>query len=235
MFTRRRLRIVLAAALATVSLLAPASAWAHTHLEVGDYHLTVGWANEPTLVGQPNAVQVLITDHGEQPVTDLAADALFVVVSTAGQDSQTRTLAPAFDVEEGFGTPGDYQAEILPTAPGEYVFHLTGSIRDQPVDLSITSGDDTFSPVQSSSDLEFPVKVPTLADVATRLDRIDGRIQELQAADPGAEARAAAEAASDGANRALLVGTLVGGAGLVVAVVALWLAWRAGRRGTSTA
>jgi hypothetical protein len=235
MFRAQRLRIGLAIALASASLLAPATAWAHTHLEVGDFHITIGWANEPTLVGQPNAVQVLITDHDEQPVTDLAADALSVVVSTAGQDSPSLALAPAFDVEEGFGTPGDYHAEILPTTPGEYTFHITGSIHDQAVDLSVTSGDDTFSAVESSSDVEFPVKVPTLADVATRLDRIDGRIEQVQAANQSAAAMTAAQAASDAANRAVLIGTLLGGAGLVVAVVALWVAWRAGRRGSGTA
>ena len=105
--------------------------------------------------------------------------------------------------------------------------------------MTVASGDETFSPVQSSSEIEFPVKVPTLADVATRLDRIDGRIEALQSAVPAAGAIAAlnatAEGALDAANRAATIGVLVGGAGLVVAVVALFVAWRAGRKGSRTA
>ena len=87
-----------------------------------------------------------------------------------------------------FGTPGQYVADLLPTVPGDYTFQFAGSLHGETVDVTVTSGEDTFSPVQSSSDIEFPVKVPTLADVATRLDRIDGRIEALQAAVPAAGA-----------------------------------------------
>jgi hypothetical protein len=238
----RSIRAVTLIALAAAWMVVPAGVAAHAHVPAGDFHLVVGWANEPAYVGQPNGIQVLINDHDDQPVTDLAPDALSVVVSTAGQDSPSFTLSPAFDIEEGFGTPGEYGADMIPTVPGEYNFHFTGTIRDQAVDVSITSGEDTFSSVESSSDAEFPVKVPTLADVATRLDRIDGRIEELQAQVPDAQAIANlqtaandARAAADSAGRTALFGFLVGGAGLVVAVISLWVAMRAGRRGAGTA
>jgi hypothetical protein len=222
--------------------LAPAAA-AHSAIEVGKYLVEVGWLTEPTYVGQPNAVQVTIKLHSnESPVNDLGPDDLAVVVSTAGTDSPSLSFDPAFDAIEGIGPLGEYDAAIVPTAPGDYTFHVTGTIHGTAVDIKLASGEETFDPVKGSSDLEFPAKLPNLTEITTRLDRIDGRIVELQAADPGSEALFAAEAAAasadsaaQSADHALLVGLIVGGAGVLLAVVALYVAVRAGRKGTGTA
>lgn len=238
------------AGLATASLLlslalAPATA-AHSGIAVGPYLVEVGWRVEPAFVGQPNAVQVTILHHdGDVPITDLGAGALAVVVSTAGVDSPSLALLPAFDATEGTGPLGEYATAIVPTAPGDYTFHITGAIRETAVDLTLTSGADTFDPVLGSSDLEFPAKLPNLTEVATRLDRIDARIAALQSADPDSTAleaaQAAAQAATDAAraataaaDRALLVGAALGGAGGLLALIALVIALRAGRRGAGS-
>jgi hypothetical protein len=206
---------------------------AHGHTTAAGFNLVIGWSVEPTLVGEANAVALFVYDAGEKPITDIPADAISVVVSTAGQDSTSFSLAPAFDVEEGFGTPGEYSADIIPTAPGDYTFHFTGTIHGQAIDVSMTSSDSTFDGVVSAADLEFPVKQPTLTEVGTRLDRIDGRIDALQSAAPApnaiADAQAAATTAAASADRALLVGALLGAAGLVAAVIALALVLRARR------
>ena len=234
----RLIRAVTPVVLFGGSLLAAPAASAHTHIHVGENELSIGWAVEPTYVGVPNGVEVTIEDQDGQPVTDLGAGDITVVVSTADQSTAALPLEPAFVVDV-FGTPGQYVADILPTVPGDYTFQFAGSLHGETVDVTVASGDETFSPVQSSSEIEFPVKVPTLADVATRLDRIDGRIEALQAAVPATGAldalNATAEGALDAANRAVTIGVLVGGAGLLVAVVALFLAWRAGRKGAGTA
>lgn len=231
------------AVLASVALASPAAA--HTGHEVGDYILEIGWRNEPAFVGQPNAVQVTISDHHDgAPILDLAADALAVVVTTAGVDSASLPLEPAFDAVEKTGPLGEYGAALVPTAPGDYTFHITGSIHDTAVDLTVTSGDETFNAVVASTDLEFPAKMPTLTEVGTRLDRIDSRIAALQSAAPGPDsgdgalqaARDAADvarAALTQADKAFTTGLLIGGAGLLVAVIALFLAFRATRRGPS--
>lgn len=237
-----RLRLLPAATILLSLAFAPAAA-AHTGTQIGEYLVEVGWRSEPPLVGQPNAVQVTIVHHDtEKPVTDLTADDLSVVVSTAGVDSASLPLEPAFDAEEGEGPLGEYDAGIVPTAPGDYTFHITGAIHDTAVDLTLASGAETFEPVAGSSDLEFPAKLPNLTEVATRLDRIDSRIAALQSSDPGSGALAAAQAATDAArtasataDRTLLVGALLGGAGVVFGLGALVLAMRAGRRGGGTA
>jgi hypothetical protein len=221
--------------------LAPISA-AHTPHAVGDYELEIGWLHEPAFVGQPNAVQVTIVDANGDPVTDLALDDLAVVVSTAGQDSASLSLVPAFDAEEGVGPLGEYDAVIVPTAPGDYTFHITGSIHGTAADLTVTSSDETFDPVETSTELEFPAKLPNLTEVATRLDRIDTRIASLQSSDPGTAVLTAAQAAAEvaqaaaaSADRALLVGAVLGGSGVVLAAAALVVAMRAGRKGRDAA
>jgi len=225
------------AAMLSLSLIAAPGVLAHTEQHVGDFHVLIGWRNEPALVGQPNAVQLTITDHEEKPVTDLGADDLTVVVSTAGQDSSALPVTPAFDTEEGFGNPGEYHAELIPTAPGDYSFHITGKIHDTAVDLTVASGPETFDAIEGTSDLEFPVKQPTLTEVGTRLDRIDGRIDALQSAAPVADgglalagnAMSTAQAAQAAADRALLIGLVAGGSGLVFALAALLLIVRSRR------
>lgn len=241
-FRRRLFAGLVPAALLASLALAPAAS-AHEGIEVGEYLVEVGWRNEPAFVGQPNAVQVTIEHHEDgKPVTDLAADALSVVVSTAGTDSPSLTLTAAFDDVEMTGPLGEYDATLVPTAPGDYTFHITGSIKSTAVDLKLDSGDETFDPVVSSADLQFPAKVPDLGEVATRLDRIDGRIAALQSAAPGADALAAANAAAaaatsaaNTANQALLIGALLGGAGLVLAAIALAMTMRMRRGGGSAA
>ncbi len=242
---RSRLRAVSRLGLAAGALLsslafAPVVS-AHAHVTIGDYEVTIGWMNEPTLVGQPNGVEVRV-DGPDGPVVDLGGDSLAVVVSTGDQETPSLPLTPAFSIEGGFGTPGQYTAELIPTLPGEYTFHFRGSIRDEPVDLSITSGEDTFSAVNSTSELEFPIKVPSLADVATRLDRIDGRIEALAADNEGKDALAAAGAAVAAANhavaaadRAMLLGVVIGGAGVLIGAIALVTARRAAGGSSGTA
>jgi hypothetical protein len=206
---------------------------AHGHTTASGFNFVIGWSGEPALVGQPNAVQLFVYDADEKPITDIPADAIKVIVSTAGQDSAKLSLSPAFDVEEGFGTPGEYSTDLIPTAPGDYSFHFTGTIHGTAIDLSMTSSDTTFDGVHAPTDLEFPAKQPTLTEVGTRLDRIDGRLDALQSSAPApgaiADVQAAATAASSTADRALLMGTLIGGAGLVVAIIAIAMAMRARR------
>ncbi len=206
---------------------------AHGHATASGFNLAIGWSVEPALVGQPNAAQLFVYDADQKPITDIPADAISVVVSTGGQDSPSFSLAPVFDLEEGLGTPGEYAADIIPTAPGDYSFHFTGTIHGKSIDITMASSDTTFDSAVAAADIEFPVKQPTLTEVGTRLDRIDGRIDALQSAAPAqnaiADAQSAAAAAQSAADRAVLVGALVGGAGLVAAVIALALVSRARR------
>ncbi len=232
----RRLRIAGSLAGAGMLILATTgSVAAHVVEHAGPYTIEIGWQHEPTYVGETNGVQVIVTDADDKPVVDLAADDLTVVVSTGDQQSSALTFDPGFDPEEMEGNLGEYDAAILPTAPGDYTFHVTGSIHGSPVDITVASGDETFNTVVGTSDIQFPTSLPTIAEVATRLDRIDARVASVQTAtgptqaDVDAAVSKAADA-SAAADRALLVGGGIGVVGLVVGATGVLLALRATRK-----
>ncbi len=202
-------RLCAAAALAcALSLIVAVTALAHVQLQAGSYRIALGWASEPTYAGELNAIQVLVSDASGNAVTDLGPSDLQVVVSVAGQTSQPLTFAPAFDQAEAVGTPGDYRAPLIPTVPGDYTFHLTGTIHGQAVDATATSSDSTFDSVQDPSAVQFPNQVPTGAELATRIQSVDARVASAQ-------------------SSAMLVGGAIGVVGIVIALIALFVAWRA--------
>jgi len=166
------------------------TATAHEEWKVGSYQLAVGWADEPTFVGFKNAVEVLLKDAKGKPVLNLG-DTLKVEVIFGDQKSGLLPFEPAFDVEEGFGTPGDYQASLIPTRPGTYTFHFVGSIKGQKVDQTFTSSEKTFDSPRAPSEVEFPAKDPSTADLASRVERLSPRVDTAQAAATAGQAAAA--------------------------------------------
>ncbi len=117
---------------------------------------------------------------------------------------QTRALT----VSPRFGQPGWYQSVFFPTAAGPYTFHIFGTVEGTPIDESFTSSPDGFSEVEDQAGGQFPVQIAAPVDVAR-----------------DAEAGAAA------AGTATL-GLVLGGAGLLVGLVALGISL-AGRRRAS--
>ncbi len=225
---KHRSHLAVVALCATLlALLATGIASAHTVKTVGPYTLEIGWQHEPTYVGESNGVQVIVTDASDQPINDLTPDDIKVVVSTGGQQTGELTFDPAFDLEEGDGPFGQYNAPIVPTAPGDYSFHITGAIHGEAVDVTVTSGPDTFDTVKGSTDLQFPTKLPTVTEIVTRLDRIDTRLTDLGSEQAAIDAaKASATDARQAADRALYIG---GGIGLLGVLIGGWALFAAGR------
>jgi hypothetical protein len=200
-------RTILLAATAGVALaIAVAPAMAHTQKTVGAYQLTVGWGGEPAYAGQLNSVQLVIADAATgKPYTKLT-DTLKVTV-LYGQQKVEYALTPTFDADTGFGTPGDYRAWFFPTAPGNYTFQFTGTIGSQQVNESFTSGPTTFATVEDPTNAEFPVKTPTNAQLAQRLDAELGRV--------------ATSSDVSGAKTIGYIGIAIGAIGVVLAAFAL--------------
>ena len=151
---KRSMRAMFAAALAVaLMLLGAAPALAHEGRKLGDLEMEVGWGTEPAYSGEVNSVQILLV-HDGKPVVDLG-DTLDVEV-TFGDQTQTFSLEPFFEEGE-FGTPGDYRAFLIPTEPGQYSFHFSGTIDGEEVDETFTSGPGTFDDVENPQSAEFPV------------------------------------------------------------------------------
>lgn len=106
-----------------------------------------------------------------------------------------------FALEPLAGREGGYTVAFIPTEPGDYTWRIFGEIEGTPVDVSLTSAPDTFSPVAPKAELSFPVA--------------EASPQELAAA---------AAAAAQRAQIALIVGgagALLGVVGLVVGLIGL--------------
>jgi hypothetical protein len=137
-------------------------------------------------------------------VTDLGTSLSVTVIY--GTQQMPFALIPTFDPDTGLGTPGDYRAWLFPTAPGNYTFRFTGKIGSQPIDQSFTSGPTTFATVEDPMVAQFPVKVPTEAELAQRLD-------------VGLPALTGHSSSSGGSLG--IAGIIVGGLGLIVGGFAL--------------
>jgi len=197
---------------AVLTILPAAPALAHVEHTQGDLTIAVGFATEPAYAVQPNAVQLLVS-RNEKPVTDLAPGDLTVEI-VFGDQTTTVPADPDFEVGE-WGTPGDYRAPFIPTQPGAYTFHVTGSVDGTDVDFSLTSGPKTFSDVVDPAEAMFPpVEAPSTADLTAKLTAEAARTDE---------AVSSAQSTADTART-------VAFAAVVVAVVAIGLAVAA-RRG----
>ena len=208
----------LAGMLMTFTSAGPASA--HEERKVGNYMFHVGFGDEPAFAGAKNSVQLLLHDaKTDKPVTSIG-DQLKVDVTqgdAAAGDTQklSMNVEPDFEVGE-FGTPGDYRAFFIPTTPGSYSFHFTGSINGQKVDEKFTSGPNTFSNADDPAAIQFPIKQPTGAQVSARVDRENLRLNQALA-----DARKQAKDQAGTARTIAIVGLVVGVLGLAAAAYGL--------------
>lgn len=212
-------RATLTVAILIAALLAfAAPAAAHETTTAGKAVLELGWGMEPAYVGQVNTIQLIARYDDGDPVNDPGARLKTTV--SFGDQQQEFELAPTYNPDYGTGTPGEYAATIIPTAPGDYTFHVTGGIAGSKVDLKVTSSPKTFSPVENASAVQFPVKVPGTEQVAARLDNELPRMA-------AAAAVTDVESQVSSAKTLGYVGIAVGVAGIALAAVALLVRRRA--------
>ena len=155
----KRLLAVAAMSLAAAATATPALA--HGERSIGALSFTVGWANEPAIVGQSNAVQLSIERDG-QPVVG-AEDSLNVTVGIGDETTDRMKLRTVFD------SPGEYRADLIPTVVGGYTFRFQGAVDGDDVDESFTSPNDGFDEVVGASDIAFPKEAPTTTELAERI------------------------------------------------------------------
>ena len=155
---------------------------AHEQRTVGPYQIAFGWRVEPTYAGQLNGPEIFIApanatpEPGADEVHASASDFAGVDINlqaevSFGDQKITITFEPA-------GDPGHYIADLIPTLPGDYSFHLTGKIGDTPVDETFTSAVGQFSSVEPSSDVEFP----SAQSLEARVSALEDRVTQLEAA-----------------------------------------------------
>jgi hypothetical protein len=158
---------------AAVAVSAPAVA--HERKIVGQYHLVIGWGDEPAFSGLKNAVEIDLADRAGAPVTDLGGGSLSVEVIYGDQ----RVTLPLRPVRE---PQGKFRAWLVPTRAGAYTFHISGTIKGEAFDVSSTCSDTTFACVSDVADLQFPAKDPSPGQLADRMSRGFPRAEEAASA-----------------------------------------------------
>jgi hypothetical protein len=159
---------------------------------------------------------LLLTDAktGAPVVDEGLGDTLKVTVGF-GTATKLLPLVSSFDPDSGQGTKGVYNAYFIPTVPGDYSFHFSGTIHTTKVNITVKSSPTTFDSAHDPATIQFPQQAPSNVQLAQRLD--------AQAARQAAAVHAADSKAAS-ASTALVVGIaglIVGAAGLCVGGIAL--------------
>lgn len=226
-----------AVAVATVLALATSFAVASAHyvFTAGKYRIAIGWQNEPsagtdTYLGEPNAIQVFIDiapaddPHGTAVSTlnqDCSHPDFQLTVTVGSTTSSPLCPASVYDSDINRGRLDEYDYPLIPTVVGTYTFRIFGTINGTPVDQEVTSGPTTFDSVADASAAEFPVPVPGVAQVATKVETVNQRASfALTSAQDAARAAADARMSASGATLlaivALVVAVLISAANLVI-------------------
>lgn len=173
---------------------------AHEQLVAGKYALTIGWADEPVYSGLKNAVEIHVTDRAGGAVPNLKAS-LSVEVGF-GDQRMVLPLTPMRD------RPNTWHASLVPTRAGTYAFRFTGTLNDQPVDLTSVCSEKTFDCVVDVAALQFPAKDPSTGQLAEGLSRALPRTDK--AVETAAGARTLALASIALAALALAIAIVLG-------------------------
>jgi hypothetical protein len=165
---RGRIGALVAGLVAALTLSTAATSAAHVREAAGPYTVELGWAEEPTYNGARNAIEVKVEGAAGKAVADPRAS-LRVEVSF-GEAVRQLALAPE-------GGRGRFAAAIIPTRPGVYAFHVTGTVRGRAIDVAATCSERTFDCVESATEIEFPVVEPSGAELGAKLGRAQVRIR----------------------------------------------------------
>lgn len=164
---------------AAILILPAGPAGAHERRVVGDVVMVAGWGNEPVYAGYQHPVEVFLSESvpSEEeegaPISDAEVQVeVFFGAEPSGVSSGTLPM------DEAFGEPGHFEADMIPTRPGTYTFRFTGTVAGQEIDEVFTSGPDTFSDASVPAEIQFPEKDPTSGELSERIDRLSGRVDD---------------------------------------------------------
>ncbi len=154
-----------------VVLSSATAALAHGHTTVGDYEFVIGFIKEPAYAGEPNGLDLTVTNTKTGAKVNNLAESLKVEI-IAG--SNKRELP----VRAQWGKDGGYTADVLPVASGDYTWHIWGTIEGTPVDVRMTSGEKTFGAVKSKESVAFPAAEATTAELQSQADAAAASAQQ---------------------------------------------------------
>lgn len=207
------------AALALIGLAGAPRASAHERRTVaGTYTFVVGFMTEPALLEEPNGISLTVTNAQTNAPVEGLEKTLKADVMAGGQ---SKTV----DLRARFGQKGAYTADLIPTRAGTWTFVFHGTIEGTQIHEQFESGPGRFNDVQPKSDLQFPVKQPTIAELAAQVEKGGGPAETaVQGGRPSPDVQRALDRADSARTTALIfgtAGTVLGALGLLTAAYAL--------------
>jgi hypothetical protein len=198
----------------------PASA--HLTKAFGNYLITVGWENEPSLTGQMNA-PIVIVKKGSGDSAKPIINALANMQISIKYGSVTKNL----DFVPDQTADGQYVSPLIPTRAGTYSLVMKGNIEDQSIDTEIL-----LDEVASVDTVNFPQAGSGSSDigqVGPIIDQLTNDIEEAKnnanlAAQNVANVGKSFQEIKDTTDRLYMIsmaGIGIGVAGIVIAVFAI--------------
>src|SRR2546427_2484975 len=152
-------------------LLAAPPVSAHATRIVGEYELTVGWREEPAIVGILNGLDLGIEDHLSNGTTIwvVGVESNLTATLSTGPASMMKALAPQD------GRPGWYTFDVIPTAAGGYSVKLVGMLKTTAVNVTVP-----LDTVAQASDYQFPVTDPSSTDLQNSIAALNAQLATPQ-------------------------------------------------------
>ena len=141
--------------------------FAHASTKIGPYNLVVGWVNEPPIVGERNAILLIITEDATgEPV--IGAEASLEAEVSYGPKTFSGNLNPTT-------IPGEYTLELIPTVRGQFNLHLSGTIGQTEVDVT-TEPEEVFAAAR----LQFPEAPPDTLALTEQIATLNADLQQAR-------------------------------------------------------
>ena len=183
----------------------------------GDHHdRDGGHSSAPLGGGMKTLARPLASGHAVEMAVEGLESTLQVEVT-----HQASGAARIFDLRAVREQPGDYAADLIPTAPGVYEFRVFGMIEGLAVDETFVSrgGGGDFDDIVSPVELQFPETLPETRELESA---VRGALNTAQ------EAQDAALAAGESSAPSVLsiVAIIIGAAGILAGGGAMLLSNR---------
>ncbi len=197
------------------------NAYAHTDLVVGDVIVSIGWVNEPPLIGEFNYVFFGFVKDDKPFIIEPSDLEINIKFGGVSKDLELEPLEKL----------GEYGAPIIPTRLGSYTVIVKGVIDGKPVDAEFPIED-----VEDKSRLNFPAEATNAGELQAITTQLQSSISQLQlnidqAARKAEESNKVAQETLDAINSIKndfdkvynfgMLGIGLGAAGVIMGVIAM--------------
>lgn len=154
----------------------PTTASAHERRDVagGKLEFVVGFIAEPAILGEPNGIDLRVTNKANKEPVEGLEKLLKATVQFGGGAPKEFTLRARF------GQKGAYTADLIPTRAGAYIFTFSGTWEGAQINERFEAGPGRFSEVEDPAKLHFPEVLPLVGTLQTQLRDAEARADQAR-------------------------------------------------------